>query len=164
MTTKLRAAILILASIEAGCGGNPVSPERQGPIDIQNGNPPVVTPVAKLEIRDFTVTIAYDAKSARYTYVPYLTLAETSGASDAKIIGTKFELLGIGVYGGVPPVDDRFTVTAGGTVRLADDPFWGGPWLSIDNDLRASGISVSFTYLDDAFVRSVVSATIQFSE
>ena len=164
MTTRLCAAMLILAPIVAGCGGNPVKPEPQGPIDVQNGNPPVVKPIAKLEIRDFTVTITYDAQSGRYTYVPYLTLAETSGHSDAKIIGTNFELLGIGVNGRVPPVNDRFTVPAGGTVRLADDPYWGDPWLSIDNRLRASGLSVSFTYLDDAFVAGVISATVQFSE
>jgi hypothetical protein len=160
MTTKLRAAVLILASIVAGCGGNPLKPEPQGPIVIQNGNPPV-KPIAKLEIRDFTVTIAYS--NGNYTYVPYLTLAETSGQSDAKIIRTNFELLGIGVNGRVPPVDDRFTVPSGGTVKLAEDDY-GGTWLSIDSQFKASGLSVSFTYLDDAFVAGVTSATVQFSE
>jgi hypothetical protein len=158
MTTKLCAAMLIFASIEAGCGGNPVRPEQQGPIEIQNGNPPVVMPLAKLEIRDFTVTITYDEESGWYRYVPSLTLAETSSASDAKIIDIKIELLGIGLNGRVPSLGDRFTVPVGETVRL-DADYWG-----VDSRFKASGISVSFTYLDDAFVPAVVSATVQFSE
>ena len=163
MTRKLCAAMLILASVEAGCGGNPVRPERQGPIDIQIGNPPVVTPLAKLEIRELTVTITYDAQSGRYTYLPYLTLAETSGASDAKVIDMKFELLGIGLNGRVPSLGDRFTVPAGSNVRLADDGY-GGSWMSIDSQFKASGISMSFTYLDDAFVAAAVNATVEFSD
>ena len=163
MTTKLCAAMLILASVEAGCGGNPVRPERQEAIDIPVGNPPVVTSVAKLEIRDLTVTITYDAQRGTYTYVPYLTLAETSGLSDAKVIDVKFELLGIGLNGRVPSLGDRFTVPAGGQVRLAEDAY-GGTWMSIDNRLKASGITMLFTYLDDAFVGAGVGATVQFPQ
>jgi hypothetical protein len=155
-------AMLIVASIEAGCGSSPASPERLGPIDTQTGNPPVVT-AAKLQVRDVRVTVTYDVQRGSYTYVPYLTLAETSGNSDAKIIGMNFELLGIGVNGRVPPVVDRFTVPAGGTVRLGDDAY-GNSWLSIDNRLKASGLTLSVTYLDDAFVEAVISASVQFSE
>jgi len=163
MTTKLCAAILILASVEAGCGGNPVRPQSQGPIDAQTGIPPVVTPLAKLEIRELTVTITYDAQSGRYTYVPYLTLVETSGVSDAKVIDMQFQLLGIGLNGGVPSLGDRFTVPAGRNVRLAEDSY-GGSWMSIDSQFKASGISMSFRYLDDAFVAATVSATVEFSD
>ena len=157
MTTRSCAAILIVASIGVGCGGNPVRPE-QGPI-----NKTDVTSAAKLQIRDFTVTVTYDAQLGMYRYVPSLTLVETAGNSDAQIVDIGFQLLGIGANGAVPTLHDRFRVQAGGTVQLFEDPYWG-PWLSIDNRLKASGVSIWVHYHDDALVGGVVGATVQVSE
>jgi hypothetical protein len=118
---------------------------------------------ATLVIHDFAVAGWYEPTAQRFYYWPKLTLAETSGVGPVSIVKIVFELLDVGAAGGVPPTLQTFTVAAGGTLRLDEDPIYGDPWLAIDSKAEASRVSVVISYVDSAGRGATVSGVAEVS-
>jgi hypothetical protein len=155
MTARVCAMLLTLASIGAGCDANLTAPA----IAMTPAGAPAI---ASLAVLDFTVTLERRPTAQEFWYTPILTLAETSGLSDARIVEMNFELLDVGVQGRVPRVSEHFTVNAGGTLTIAEDNY-GGPWLQIISSWDAARVSVTIKYVDSAGRESAVSAIAQVS-
>ena len=116
-------------------------------------------PAETLAIRAFSVT-GYTADTCS-SYLPRLTLAETTGRGQVNIVRIQFELLG--ALGGVPPSREPRLVPAGGIVVLDEDAY--GPWLEISNCYPlVSRVSVAISYLNDRGRGATVSAVADVSK
>jgi len=115
-------------------------------------------PEESLAIRAFSVA-GYTANQCS-SYLPRLTLAETTGRGQVTIVRIQFELLG--APGGVPSNSSRILVPPGGTVVLDDDEY--GPWAEISNCYpMVSRVSVAVLYLNDRGRGATVSAVTDVS-
>jgi hypothetical protein len=103
---------------------------------------------AALVIQAFSVVGSSDHGS--FSYLPKLTLAETSGVSRAVIKKMTFQLLDVGPSGRVPVVWEPREVPAGGTITLDEDDYGYGPWLEISSMADASRVSLAISFVDDA--------------
>lgn len=112
--------------------------------------------VASLAVRDFTV--GRRQHQGRFLYRPTLTLAETSGHSDASIKKIMFELLGVGGSREVTSVWKAPNVPAGGTVRLLTGKNGPDPWFEIDSTADAPRLSVVISFVDAEGRGGLVSA------
>lgn len=83
-----------------------------------------------------------------FFYWPKLTLEETTGLDDIRIVKMVFELLDVGADGRVPPVQGPILVPAGGTTVLDEDPLGYGPWMEISSHRNAQRVSVFIHYVD----------------
>ncbi len=118
-------------------------------------------PDATLEIRRFVVAGSFSG--GYFWYWPKLTLIETTGRSDARIVKITFELLDIGPAGRVPEIHESIVVPAGGTIVLDEDPLGYGPWREISNSIKAARVSVVIHFVDVVGRGGVVTAIAEVS-
>jgi len=149
-----RLAVSISFSDDVGHSGNTVAEVAVPPV-------PQGPSAAALTIRSFSVTSSFH--DGRFWYQPKLTLAETSGVSDATVASFTFNLLDLGAEGRVPVVRSPIVVPAGGMLVLDQDPLGYGPWVELDSASKASRVAVVISYLDSAGRGRSVGAEVQVS-